>query len=72
MNISLDEEKESLPYLTSEEQKEARMLLNEMDDFMAALKMEVNTREKSYKSYLIEKLNNMITDINYLASIITK
>ena len=68
----MEENNETLPYLTSEEQKEARMLLNEMDDFMAALKMEINTREKSYKSYLIEKLNNMITDINYLSSIITK
>ena len=48
------------------------MLLNEMDDFMIALKMEVNTREKSYKSYLTEKLNYMIRDINCLASIINK
>lgn len=56
-------------HLEGNELKRARMLVNEIDDFMNSIRNEVN-QDKAYKGYLNEKLSGVITDINCLKSII--
>lgn len=56
-------------YIEGNELKRAKMLVNEIDDFMNSIRNEVN-QPRAYKDYLKEKLSGVITDINCLKSII--
>ena len=56
-------------YIEGNELARAKMLVNEIDDFMNSIRNEVN-QKRAYKGYLQEKLSGVITDINCLKSII--
>lgn len=55
-----------LPYLTEQEKRRAEILIREIDDMFNSVKVEIFTRRKPYKSYMSEKLEGIITDINCL------
>lgn len=61
---------ENLPYLTEQEIKRAKMLITEIEDLFNSIKVEIFTNKKPYKSYMSEKLNGVITDINCLDSLL--
>ena len=56
-------------YIDGNELARAKMLVNEIDDFMNSIRNEVN-QKRAYTRYLDEKLNGLITDVNCLKSIV--
>ncbi len=56
-------------YIEGNELARAKMLVNEIDDFMNSIRNEVN-QKRAYTRYLDEKLNGLITDVNCLKSIV--
>ena len=56
-------------YIEGNELARARMLVNEIDDFMNSIRNEVN-QKRAYTRYLDEKLSGVINDINCLKSIV--
>lgn len=56
-------------YLDGNELKRAKMLVNEIDDFMNSIRNEVN-QDRAYTRYLNEKVNGVIMDINCLKTMI--
>ena len=56
-------------YIEKNELERAKMLVNEIDDFMNSIRNEVN-QKRAYTRYLDEKLSGVILDINCLKSII--
>ena len=63
---------ENLPYLTEEERKRGKMLVDEIDDLLNSVRNELSDSNpgKAYKSYLNPKIQGLITDINCLNSLI--
>ena len=57
-----------MDYIEGEELRRARMLVNEINDFMLSISNEVNGK-RAYKGYLNEKLDGLMRDINCLGSI---
>lgn len=64
--ISEDEDVSIKPYLIEEEIKRAKMCIYGIDDNMQAIRTEILTNKKPYKSYLMEKLKAIKTDLNCL------
>lgn len=56
-------------YIEGNELRRAKMLVEEINDFMLALTNEVN-QKRAYTGYMQEKLNGVITDVKCLQSII--
>ena len=56
-------------FIEGDELRRAKMLVNEIDDFMNSIRNEVN-QKRAYTRYLDEKLNGLITDVNCLKSIV--
>lgn len=71
----LEDKSVELPYLTQEELKRFKIIFSEIIDAMNAINVEINKdtinkNSKAYKSYLIEKMNTVNTDIGCLNSIL--
>lgn len=58
-----------MSYLAGNDLNRAKMLVNEIDDFMNSIRNEVN-QDRAYKNYLNEKLSGIETDIRCLKSMI--
>lgn len=58
-------------YLTEEDKKRMKMLVNEIYDFLNAIRNEIYN-DKAYKSYLKEKMDAVNTDINCINSLLEK
>lgn len=56
-------------YIDGDELARAKMLVNEIDDFMNSIRNEVN-QKRAYTRYLDEKLSGMIFDVKCLKSIV--
>lgn len=53
-------------YLNEDEIKRAKMCIANIEDKLKAIKTEVMTTQKPYKSYLKEKLDSITWDVNVL------
>ena len=58
---------ETLPYLSEEEQTRAKDCINNIFDKINALQTEVSN-DRSYKHYMLEKLESALWDMNCLIS----
>jgi hypothetical protein len=56
-------------YLDGLDLDRAKMLVNEIDDFMNSIRNEVN-QDRAYKGYLAEKLNGLENDLRCLRGMI--
>lgn len=53
-------------YLNEDEIKRAKMCLANIEDKLKAVKTEITTSQKPYKSYLREKMNSITWDVNVI------
>ena len=53
----------SRPYLEGYEIERANMCVAEIEDKLKAIKIELQTRERPYKYYLMEKLKHILNDV---------
>lgn len=59
-------------YLDDEEKNRAKMCVANIIDKLQAIDIELNTREKPYKTYLKEKMDSINWDIKVLNNMINK
>ena len=54
------------PYLNENQKRTATSCLNNIEDKLMAVRNELTTRERPYKSYLKEKLDSIYWDVKVL------
>lgn len=58
-----------MPYLSEEEKNSAMYAVENIEDKLNAVRTELATKDKSYKGYLLEKLDSIYYDVKYLINI---
>lgn len=58
----------SKPYLDETQKERAKMCIRNIADKMLSVDTEISQKEKSYKSYLLEKLESIRWDVQVLMS----
>lgn len=58
----------SKPYLDEAQKDRAKMCIRNIADKMLSVDTEISQKEKSYKSYLLEKLESIRWDVQVLMS----